>query len=131
MSVNDARRIGRIGDFESGIPHAVQLPDGNRLCVIREGSAVFAIVDRCPHRDFPLSGGDLIRPHVLECPWHGAQFDYRTGQWLSGPECGDVTSFEVEVVNGDVFVGRARGELKEEFNSQPPGWPDDVDDGWS
>jgi 3-phenylpropionate/trans-cinnamate dioxygenase ferredoxin subunit len=42
---------------------------------------------------------------VLECPWHGARFDVRTGAVLSGPSTDDLGTYPVQVVDGDVFVG--------------------------
>jgi 3-phenylpropionate/trans-cinnamate dioxygenase ferredoxin subunit len=99
------RRAAQVSDLESGTPHAVTMGDGEPLCLVREGDQVYALVDRCPHRDFALSGGDLVGPHVLECPWHGARFDCRTGKVLQGPAIEPVTTYAVRVIAGEIFVG--------------------------
>ncbi|MEP6778392.1 MAG: Rieske (2Fe-2S) protein [Gemmatimonadaceae bacterium] len=99
------RRATRLSDVPVGLPHSVRMPDGEMLCFVREGESVYAMVDRCPHRDFPLSGGDLVAPCILECPWHGAQFDCKTGQVLQGPATDDLQMYAVRVTDGDVFVG--------------------------
>lgn len=57
---------------------AVHLPD-----------RVVTVAARCPHRGAPLVNGTLIGA-FLECPWHGATFDLRTGRRLRGPECTDL-----------------------------------------
>ncbi len=108
----DARRNGaplqraaRLTDIEVGLPLSVTLDDGVQLCLVRDQGDVYAIVDRCPHRDFALSGGDLVEACVLECPWHGAQFDVRTGHVVRGPATDTLTTYTVQIVNGDVFVG--------------------------
>lgn len=99
------QRAARLSDIESGVPHGVALADGTRVCLVREGERVYAVTDRCPHRDFALSGGDMVMPCVLECPWHGARFDVRTGRMLQGPATDDLTTYAVRVVGDEIFVG--------------------------
>jgi 3-phenylpropionate/trans-cinnamate dioxygenase ferredoxin subunit len=102
------QRAARLADIEAGLPLAVTLADGRRICLVRDGNTVYAVADRCPHRDFALSGGDLVNPCVLECPWHGARFDVRTGQVLSGPATDDLPTYSVRVVGEEVFIGAQR-----------------------
>lgn len=98
-------RVANVAEVPVDYPLAVSLADGRRLCLVRVHDEVFAVEDRCPHRDFPLSGGDVVNG-CLECPFHGARFDVRTGHCMSGPSEGDaVTVFAVMQVNGVVLVG--------------------------
>ena len=99
------QRAARLSDIEAGLPLGVALPDGERVCLVRDGEQVYAVQDRCSHRDFALSGGDIVGPCVLECPWHGARFDVRTGRMLQGPATDDLTTYSVRVVGNEVFVG--------------------------
>lgn len=101
------QRAARLSDVEGGLPLGVSLPDGTRVCLVRDGEKVYAVIDRCPHRDFALSGGDLIDRCILECPWHGARFDVRTGHLVQGPATDDLTTLPVRVVGDEVFVGAA------------------------
>lgn len=99
--------MARVEDVPVDVPLAVTLADGRRLCLVRLHEEVFAVEDRCPHRDFPLSGGDVVNG-CLECPWHGARFDVRSGQCVSGPSEGDaVLVYPVLQVNGVVLVGNS------------------------
>lgn len=41
--------------------------------------AVGALLDRCPHRNVPLSMGQVLGDSTLECPYHGWRFDRRGG----------------------------------------------------
>jgi 3-phenylpropionate/trans-cinnamate dioxygenase ferredoxin component len=101
-------RAAALRDIEAGIPLGVVMTDGRRVCLVREGDAVHAVDDRCPHRDFAISGGDVVEPCVLECPWHGARFDVRTGTVISGPSTDDLVTYPVRIADGDVFVGPRR-----------------------
>jgi phenylpropionate dioxygenase-like ring-hydroxylating dioxygenase large terminal subunit len=48
---------------------------GTPLCLFRDGDGrAGAVVDRCPHRNVPLSLGRL-RDGLLECRYHGWRFD--------------------------------------------------------
>lgn len=48
---------------------------GMPLAVFRgQDGAAGALLDRCPHRNVPLSMGRVVGPH-LECAYHGWQFD--------------------------------------------------------
>ncbi len=109
MSVTQLQRAARLADVKAGLPLAVTLPDGQRICLVRDEERVYALSDRCTHKDFALSGGDLVAPCVLECPWHGARYDVRTGQVLLGPATEPLTTFSVRVVGEEIFVGARRG----------------------
>lgn len=44
--------------------------------VFRDASGTaHALLDRCPHRNVPLSGGEVVRDGTLQCPYHGWRFD--------------------------------------------------------
>ena len=105
MTDGSFRRAARLADIDAGFPLAVTLDDGSRLCLVRDGDQAYAVLDRCPHRDFALSSGDVVDACILECPWHGARFDVRTGDVVQGPATDPLETFAVRVVNGDVFVG--------------------------
>jgi thiamine pyrophosphate-dependent acetolactate synthase large subunit-like protein/nitrite reductase/ring-hydroxylating ferredoxin subunit len=62
-----------------------------------------AIANRCPHQGGPLGEG-LIEGCWLICPWHGWEYDPRTGE-TPGPFDDRVPSYEVEIRDGRVLVG--------------------------
>lgn len=48
---------------------------GIPLVVFRDGTGrAGVLLDRCPHRNVPLSGGDVVEGQ-LQCPYHGWRFD--------------------------------------------------------
>lgn len=103
------QRAARFTELESDIPHAVTLADGRRVCLVKTGEKVYAFIDQCPHKAFALSGGDMVAPCVLECAWHGARFDIRSGKVMQGPATDALTTYSVRIVGDEVFVGPQRG----------------------
>jgi nitrite reductase/ring-hydroxylating ferredoxin subunit len=57
---------------------------GTSVLLVREGDQVYALEPRCGHMGGPLHEGTL-EGHVVICPWHGSQYDVRTGRALRGP----------------------------------------------
>ena len=88
----------------SGDLRAARLADGTSLCVGNADGQLFAVRDECPHSAFPLSSGQLLAGGRLECGWHGAQFDCRTGAVLEGPADDPLVRFEVRAEDGGVWV---------------------------
>jgi len=101
-----------------------EIPDGGRklvtirgreIGIFRRGGEYFAILNRCPHQGGALCKGTLIglvtssepgvftysRPgEMLKCPWHGWEFDIRTGQSYCDPKRLKVRAYDVTVEDG-------------------------------
>ena len=58
---------------------------GTPIAVFRTKAGLSALIDRCPHRNYPLSKGRVIEDSI-ECPYHGWQFK-PDGQCNSVPGC--------------------------------------------
>src|ERR671922_445269 len=73
---------------------------------------VYALDNRCPHMDFPLSRGST-KDGILTCDWHHARFDIKTGGcfdlWAH-----DVPVFSATVVDGKVFVNIERDNKRKD-----------------
>lgn len=67
---------------------AEPIGDGWMLVRLEDGCEVQARAT-CPHKGAPLGEGRLVGS-FLQCPWHGATFDLRTGALLRGPRCADL-----------------------------------------
>ena len=64
---------------------------------------VVGVGDTCTHRGGPLSEGDVQGTRVT-CPWHGADFDLKTGAVLRPPAQKGVPSYKVVVEGDDIKV---------------------------
>lgn len=58
----------------------------------------------CTHEQIHLSGG-LVLDHMIECPKHNGQFDYRTGEAMRAPVCVNLGTYPVKVAAGRVLIG--------------------------
>jgi nitrite reductase/ring-hydroxylating ferredoxin subunit len=94
--------VGRLTELEDDEITAVEV-GGKRLALARVGDEVFAIEDRCTHKECALSEGVLEGEAVL-CPCHGSEFDLRTGEALALPAKTPVERFETEIEGEDVYV---------------------------
>ena len=81
---------------------------GKAIALANVDGAFCAIQDECPHAGASLGEGKLDG-WSLECPLHGATFDVRSGEVLSGPTTTDATAHAVKVENGVVMVAAAEG----------------------
>ena len=73
-----------------------------RIVLARTEQGYVAFDDRCPHRGGSLAGGSLMCGTV-QCPWHGSQFDVRTGTAKAGPADRSIDTYRVEA-RGDSIV---------------------------
>jgi nitrite reductase/ring-hydroxylating ferredoxin subunit len=67
---------------------------GERIAIGRTGKGYAAFQDRCTHKGGPLSDGTLACG-VVQCPWHGSQFDVRTGQVKAGPAETNIKTYDL------------------------------------
>jgi nitrite reductase/ring-hydroxylating ferredoxin subunit/uncharacterized membrane protein len=74
-----------------------------RIVLARTEQGYTAFDDRCTHRGGSLAGGVLICGTV-QCPWHGSQFDARTGEVRAGPAKERIATYRVEQRDDDVWV---------------------------
>ena len=96
--------VARLADFPPDGLLPVSLADGTPVCLVRQGEAVWALHDRCSHADFALSAGELLADGTVQCLWHGARFDCRTGAVRQGPATDPVRTFAVRVEGDEVWV---------------------------
>jgi nitrite reductase/ring-hydroxylating ferredoxin subunit/uncharacterized membrane protein len=66
-----------------------------RIVLARTEQGYVAFDDRCPHRGGSLAGGSMMCGTV-QCPWHGSQFDVRTGAMKAGPADQGIETHRVE-----------------------------------
>ncbi|GAB4290294.1 MAG: nitrite reductase small subunit NirD [Methylophaga sp.] len=94
--------IGALTDIPSMGSRVVQTTEGD-IAVFRSSTdAVFALFDRCPHKQGPLSQG-IVHGERVTCPLHNWVIDMKSGQ-ATGPDEGCTRTFASKVENGVVFL---------------------------
>lgn len=76
--------------------------DGTQIAVFNVDGTFCAVNNVCPHRGGPLGEGDL-EGSVVTCPWHGWQFDVKTGKNPVNPAA-QVKTFPCKVEGSDVCI---------------------------
>ena len=72
------------------------------IALARIGDEFYAVQGACLHLEGPLGDGGL-EDHVLTCPWHGWQYDVRTGKNEFDLAI-QLRTYDVRVENGEVRV---------------------------
>ena len=95
-------KIATVSDVPPGRGAAFTV-EGQRIALFNVEGTYYAIGDTCTHRGGPLSEGDVQGTRVT-CPWHGADFDLKTGAALGAPAQKGVLSYKVVIEGDDIKV---------------------------
>lgn len=103
---NDAIVVRKPDDL--AVDQLVLVHAGDRRVVLgRTEDGFVAFDDRCTHRGGSLADGTMICGTV-QCPWHGSQFDARSGAVRAGPAGAGIAAYDVEAHGADLHL-RSRG----------------------
>jgi nitrite reductase/ring-hydroxylating ferredoxin subunit len=81
----EAIRLVAVDELGDSQVKVVETPHG-KLAVGLAGGEPFAVSNRCRHLFGPLGDGRVADDGTLECPWHHARYDVRTGAMTQGPQ---------------------------------------------
>lgn len=105
-----------------------EMPPGSRkfliinerpIAVFNINGEFFGLLNRCPHQGAALGEGPLIGlaispdpghieytrlGEIIRCPWHGWEFDIRTGQSYCEPKRFRAKAYPVNVQSGESVV---------------------------
>jgi nitrite reductase/ring-hydroxylating ferredoxin subunit len=94
-------RVGEMNDLAPGQSKVVEA-DGKAIGLFNVDGTFYALDNTCVHRGGPLGEGELDGA-VVTCPWHGWQYDVKTGANPSNPSV-KVSCYPVKVEGSGVFV---------------------------
>jgi 3-phenylpropionate/trans-cinnamate dioxygenase ferredoxin subunit len=113
-SVPKRHIVAKVGDIPENGSKLVNVK-GRAIAVFHVGGEYFAISNVCPHEGGSLCHGKLVgliqsrepgvyersRPNeILQCPWHGWEFDVRTGKSYCDPDSIKARAYSVTVKEG-------------------------------
>ena len=100
--------LADVAGLLDGELRAVMKASGEEICLFNFRGTIGAVGNVCTHAEFPMSDGTLKHDGVIECVWHGAQFDCRSGAVCRGPAVDALPVYEVRLEGGRVLVGPKR-----------------------
>jgi nitrite reductase (NADH) small subunit len=82
---------------------AKEFPCGDKtICVANVNGEITAMDNVCLHRGGPLGQG-VIEGNKVVCPWHGWQFDPKTGEATHNPKA-RLAVYDLEIKDGEVMI---------------------------
>lgn len=96
------QHVAVIGQLEEGEAFPVSVGK-TPIALVKQRGQVHGLSNVCTHA-FALMSDGIVEDGCIECPLHQARFEVTTGERLSGPECADLKTFPVKVVDGAVLV---------------------------
>jgi len=97
--------VAAVHDVAPGKLLGVKLADGTRICLYNHVGTIGAVAGMCTHAEYPMDSGTLRRDGTIECGWHGARFECRTGAVCRPPAVDPLPVYEVRIDDGRVLVG--------------------------
>ena len=95
--------VGRVEDIPLRGARTVVVEGVDEIAVFRTGDdAVFALINRCPHKGGPLSQG-IVHGHSVACPLHNWNIALATGQ-AQGSDSGCTPTIQVRVEDGRILI---------------------------
>lgn len=118
-------RVSHVSEIEDGGKIVIEA-DGEQIGIFRIGDDFYAWKNRCPHQGGPICQGRIFNKVIevldadlksrgrdydeesthIVCPWHGLEFDIRTGQFAGASDVKIMAldGYPTQVQDGDVYV---------------------------
>jgi nitrite reductase/ring-hydroxylating ferredoxin subunit len=112
--------VASVGEIPPGARKRVTVR-GRGIAIFNVHGTFYGLFDRCPHQGGRLSDGlvtglaDATEPgrpictrqgEILRCPWHGWEFDIRTGHSVTDPDSIRTRAYPVDVAPGQDVIAR-------------------------
>ncbi len=95
--------ICKLDDIPQLGSRLVQRQTGGDIAIFRTSDdEVFALHDKCPHKNGPLSQG-IVHGKRVTCPLHGWNIGLDDGRAVA-PDVGSCSTFQVKVEDGAVYL---------------------------
>ncbi len=127
--------VGSVDDFPASGRQLVHVK-GRPIVIFRLGEEWFALSNTCPHQGGSLCEGYLVglieakQPaqytysrggEIIRCPWHGWEFDIRTGLSRCEPKNLFVRQYRLDTEDGETLTREPDIKGVETFDIQVDG----------
>jgi len=100
--MTDFVKVCSITDIKSGNSKKFKVKN-NEIALFNVNGKFYAIGAVCSHAGGPLDEG-YVENEEVECPWHAARFDLKSGHATNPPASNNVSSYEVKIQDNDVLI---------------------------
>ena len=97
--------LASLGELSEGTVLQRVRSTGDAICLVRHNGQISALSDICTHQHFSMSLGDLLDDGTLQCAWHGARYDCRSGEVKQVPATAPLPVFQVRLEGDTILVG--------------------------
>jgi 3-phenylpropionate/trans-cinnamate dioxygenase ferredoxin subunit len=97
--------VASLGELAEGTVLQRVRSSGDAICLVRYNGEISALSDICTHQHFSMSQGDLLDDGTLQCAWHGARYNCRTGEVKQVPATSPLPVFQVRLEGDRILVG--------------------------
>lgn len=101
MPDEDAHRVAHVDEIPESGGLVVDVA-GKEIAIFSIDDEYYGLANVCTHQGGPLGEGK-VEGGCVYCPWHGHQFDIRTGEHGQIGRL-NTRTFDVEERDGDLFV---------------------------
>jgi len=98
--------VASVNDIPEGEMLIVTV-DGDDIVIANLGGGEFVAFDNvCTHKGGPMGEGMMLPGAVIECPFHGGQFNARTGEVVGPPPTEPLPVYQVQVEGEFIKVAK-------------------------
>jgi len=109
--------VASVGELAEGTVLQRVRSTGEAICLVRHNGEISALSDICTHQHFSMSQGDVLGDGTLQCAWHGARYDCRTGEVKQEPAASPLPVFMVRVEGDTILVGPRSERIDEKYRA--------------
>ncbi len=94
--------VGQVEDIPKQGARVVETAKGDIGIFRTKDDEIFALRDRCPHKNGPLSQG-IVHGKRVTCPLHNWNIELESGEVVA-PDVGCAAKFPTKIEDGVVFL---------------------------
>ncbi len=95
-------KVATVDELKTNQMKLVHL-EGRRIVIGKTEDGYVAFDDHCTHRGGSLAAGAMVCGTV-QCPWHGSQFDCKTGAVQAGPATAPIRTYDLQQEGNDLYL---------------------------
>jgi nitrite reductase/ring-hydroxylating ferredoxin subunit/uncharacterized membrane protein len=95
--------LGHVDDLKPNQMRLLRVNGDRRIVLARTDEGYVAFDDRCTHKGGSIAAGAMACG-IAQCPWHGSQFDCKTGVVKAGPAEKPIKTYTIEERDNAVYL---------------------------